>query len=405
MKLAFWKKKQNIEKLTLPKKKIRPNLSLILVSIIFISLIFTFALIYMLNEKVTEVKEERNTLLDDISKSSIILDKNSGTNYSKDMQPSNFKNPGSISQILPTMNRQSEGVIKQRDSLAKTLSNTLIVIDPSVQVKDSDFSDISKYEKNSALIQPALKNIFDEYERLSRFIILTAVSLNIKDVDVNQFSMASDENFQKSILEQISNNNSQVAKLTAQLEQRESQIKMLKDSVDKASTSGEEFRKLYNQQQKEYETIKLQFEELKANMDKKQGYSELSDDDDFEEEGGNSNPEQSNPQQTRNIFPEFYYKLTGQIVDFNSNWGFVIINIGSESNLTLDIDGTTREVTVPAPSGQEIYIARGDTYIAKAKIVSVYAKYSVANVISPTNGEINKGDSIFFDTPQSNTNP
>jgi hypothetical protein len=298
------------------------------------------------------------------------------------------------------LTKQSANLVKERDSLAKSLSFISEIIDSKAIQNESALADLNTYEKSSSTVIEMCRKVLNANKELVGFLAEQAEKLQIPVKDKNELLASSktslDQNFLKSISDGVSNSVQQVTSLKSEISQKDAKITELNNSLKTgASGANDEFKKLFNDQRRQLDQLRREYEALKS----KTLQSDIEEDAELQDLKEASAPEDKPIVVRRTSYPEFYYKLTGNVVDYNSKWGFVIIDIGSESKLNLEIDGEKRDVTVPAPVGQEIYISRGDRFIAKAKIVNVYGKYSVANVIFPANDQITKGDSIFFDAP------
>ncbi|HBM15447.1 MAG TPA: hypothetical protein DD381_03755 [Lentisphaeria bacterium] len=407
MKLFFWKKSGlPKEKFSNDRADIVPIVIKLISGLIVLGLVINFVLLFLLNSKIIKMKEEIEVIFETMNRTASIMDKNSGTSYAKNITPESLKNKETFQQSASLITKQAANLIKERDYLAKTLSSVSALLEPATQQKESSLTDISSYEKSSNSVVETIKKSLDSNNKLSSFIADTAdkfqVSIPERDNFINSSKTNIDQTVLKTVSDALTNNVEQVTQLKQEVTQKDSKISELNDTIkaNQSEKGNTDLKKLFNEQRKELEQLKNDYEELKSEA--AQYAAEEEEDTDLQDIKEASESADVQASENRTSYPEYYYKLTGSVVEFNSKWNFVIINIGSDSKMTLDIDGNQREVTVPVPAGQEIYIARGDQFIAKAKIVNVYGKYSVANVIFPVNDKIQKGDSVFFDQPNSN---
>lgn len=405
MNLAFWKKSDQIQG-SEPSSSDGSNTLIfkIVCGLVVFGMIINFVLLWLLNGKVITLREDKSLMAETINRASMIMDKNSGTSYAKELTIESLVGKETFQTTLPILTKQATVLVKERDALAKALGSISSLIDSTSQQKESAFSDVNSYEQSSKTVYDLSKKLMDANGKLANFVIDIADTLQQSIPDKNNFVVKSrtsiDSVLLKSIVDIVAKDKQQVSSLTDEISQKKSTIAELNNSIKSASGSNDEFKKLFNDQRRELERVKSEHEALKLKM---------AQSDDFDENSGAETSSADNASlqapvmnEVRTVFPEYYYKLRGKVVEYNSKWGFVILDFGSDSKLSLDIDGSYREVTVPAPLGQELYISRGDQFIAKAKIVNVYSKYSVANVIFPTTDQVAKGDSVFFDQPSIN---
>lgn len=402
MKLAFWKKSDQLKSIEPSPVDSTNNNTMIFKAVfglVIFGLVINFVLLWLLNSKVTTLREDKSLMSETINRASSIMDKNSGTSYAKELTVESLANKETFQNALGILTKQATLLTKERDSLASTLGAISLSIDKANAQKEPQLSDINSYEQSSKAVLDQSKKSLDTNSKLATFIAEIAGLLGQTIPDVNEFiiksKISADPILLKSMIDAVTNNKQQLSVLTDEVSSKNEVIAQLNNSVKDTSGNNNELKKLFNEQRRELERVKAEHEELKTKV----AQSDDFDDEDSEDQASGSSSQEPVKNEARTVFPEYYYKLKGKVVEYNTKWGFIILDFGSDSKLNLDIDGSMREVTVPAPLGQELYIARGDQFVAKAKIVNVYAKYAVANVIFPTNDQIVKGDSVFFDQP------
>ena len=96
-----------------------------------------------------------------------------------------------------------------------------------------------------------------------------------------------------------------------------------------------------------------------------------------------------------------YSQLVGKVVDVNKKWDFVVIDLGKNSKLKRMMkNGKPQELKTPLPNDKEMFVSRGDQFIAKIKIVKVSDNCSIANITpGPRGGTVEIGDKVFFPPP------
>lgn len=388
-----------------PKERNNTLIFKVIFGLVILGLIINFVLLWLLNGKVANLREDKDLMAETINRASTIMDKNSGTSYAKELTTESLVNKETFQNALPILTKQATVLAKERDALAKTLASISSLIDTAAQQKESAISDMNSYEQASKAVYDLTKTSLDSNTKLATFFVDIADVIQQNIPDKNEFVAKArtsvDPVLLRSVIEGVTKDKQQVAALTDEISKKDTTITELNNSIKSTSGKDQDITKIFNEQRRELERIKSEHEALKSKI--AQSVASSNEDNDEEVQVSNTSAATATAEnEVRTIFPEYYYKLKGKVVEYNSKWGFVILDFGSDSKLSLNIDGSQREVTVPAPLGQELYISRGDQFIAKAKIVNVYGKYSVANVIFPTPDLVTKGDSVFFDQPSVN---
>ncbi len=404
MKLAFWKKSDRMQRIELhPKKGGYSWIFKVVLGLVILGLLINFVLLLLLNDKTAALRKDKELMAESINRTSIVMDKNSGTAYAKNLSVESLINEDTFQNSLPVLTKQATELTKERDALAKTLSSISSLLDEATRKSEAQFANFNSYEQSSKLVYDMIKKSMDVNNVLATFIVNISEALQQNIPDKNEFISEArfyvDPAFLKSLINNVDKEKQHLSELTDEISKKDKAITELKNTIKNTSGSEDEIKRLFNEQRKELERIKSDYEALKSNVPSSDGFDDENDENDEEVQSNTSTPQPLVQNEVRTVFPEYYYKLRGKVVEYNSKWGFVILDFGADTKLNVEIDGVFKEVTVPAPLGQELYISRGDQYIAKAKIVNVYAKYSVANVIFPANGEVAKGDSVFFDNP------
>ena len=93
-----------------------------------------------------------------------------------------------------------------------------------------------------------------------------------------------------------------------------------------------------------------------------------------------------------------YEQLIGQVLEVNKNYDYVVIDLGKNSKFKRVLaNGKSQELKAPVPENKEMFVSRGDKYIAKIKLVKVSDSCSIGNIVpGPRGGTIEIGDKVFF---------
>lgn len=284
--------------------------------------------------------------------------------------------------------------IKDISSQKNIMINSLQEIANSVQYENFNISgapDMNVVQSKVRGLSGYTKKLFDFNEKLVIFVINMASLTEQKIEKENEFKnklRTFPEDICLPILEDIEKGKKEIENLRQEIDAKTNTIAELRKTIEGVSTNKNKLNHIIQQQQNELIKAKNEYSGLKAQIEKATTHVTV----------GKSLAITDEKPVKKTSYPELYHKLKGNVVEYNPKWGFIIINFGNDSKLNIEGE----EVNVPVPLDTEVYIARGSKFVAKAKIVSVYSKYSVANIIFPVAEEIQKGDNVFFDQPKNN---
>jgi len=100
--------------------------------------------------------------------------------------------------------------------------------------------------------------------------------------------------------------------------------------------------------------------------------------------------------------PKLLKILKGRIIDINTKWDFVVINLGAQSKVEQKIGDKVRLFPVNIPNEEEMVVVRGlDTdkpeFVGKIKLVQINDNCSIANIEKDYKTyDIRVGDVVFF---------
>lgn len=373
------------------KLNIEENLIIKTVVVITVVLAIVNAILLgFVNSKATALYQDKETLAEFLSKMSAALDKSPV----RMIPPSDFMARDMLFSSVNTILKQVNNIVNQRDAMDTSLQS---IADAThyATLNLSDTNDLKVIQSWLNELTEHSKKLFELNEKLSTFVLKIASLTDLSKIDQNNLKeklKSSPEAVCLPILDNVEKNEKATKSSQQEIITKTNTISELKKAIEGASASQKEYQQII--QQKENELIQIKNEYLKLKVQ-------------FENTGKQRITEKISPSAEaapvkKNSYQEFYYNLKGEVVEYNSKWGFIIINFGSDSKLKMNIGGEEKETNIPAPLDKEVYIARGDKFVAKAKIISVYSKYSVANIIFPSAEEIKKGDSVFFAHPKNN---
>lgn len=364
-------------------------ITIVIVLIALFAIVNTILLGFVGN-KAKALHQDKEAMAESLSKISAVLNKAPTKTISKTA----FMARNTLSGHTGTILSQINDIISQKDTMVASLQNAAETVHYS-PLNFSDTNDMNVIQSRLRGLAGHLKKLFDLNEKLSAFV-LKAASLTDQSVtnqnELNEKLSTSPENVYLPILENIEKNKKSVGSLQQEINANTNTIAELKKAIEGAGTNKNELQQMLQQKQNELTKVKNEYSKLKDQIKSVVSQPSVKKTTDVTAVAAVK----------KSPSPELYHKLKGEVVEYNSKWGFIIINFGSDSKLYLDIENEVKEINAPVPLDKEVYIARGDKFVAKAKIVSVYSKYSVANIIFPVAEEVKKGDSVFFDQPKSN---
>ncbi len=369
----------------------RKNLTIkIIVAIIAVFAIANAILLGFVNSKAKELSQDKEAMAESLSKIYASLDKSPANVIAQSAFMVRSMLPGYTSMIL----KQVNDIVNKRDTMVSSLQDVAQAVHyPALNL--SDTNDMNVIQSRLRGLAGHSKKLFDTNENLSAFVLKIASLTDKLEMDQNEFAKklkTSPEEVYLPILEGIEKDKKTVKSLQQEVVVKTNTIAELKKMIEGVGTNKNELQQIIQQKQNELIKIKNEYSSLKSQIKGVDGQPII--------EKSLAAAEVISVKKTS--YPELYYKLKGEVMEYNSKWGFIIINFGSDSKVGVNIKGEEKEVNVPAPLDKEVYIARGDKFVAKARIINVYSKYSVANIIFPVAEEIKKRDSVFFDQPKSN---
>jgi hypothetical protein len=366
----------------------------IIVIVIFIIAIISVVMLTQVVQKAKQINSKNILMAKSINSVSFTLDKGSGTRVSGQLSENNLLKQKDLNILLREFNKQATGIIDQRSLLSLTLKENADSLMLPREFKSSEFDNLSTTKTTGNSLVKLLNKVNLRNDQLVTAIINMSTAMGGK-MDINKFksdnkNLSSLSSLIKPIIEDARNIHGKIVSLNSKLTDKDNEIRQLKKSSSGETTNIRALREIINTQQDELTQLKTEHNKLKdtLNIDNKSGTESI--------ESTESGQVTKKRIKKKTNYPELYYKLKGKVVEYNAKWGFIIVDLGKHNTIITNIDGSEKPVIVPMPTDKEIYIVRGNKFLAKAKIVNVYSKYSVANVIFPAANTIAVGDSVFF---------
>lgn len=377
-----------IKKENPPSLKTKNTTSLkIVIIILCVLVVVNIILLHLVISKANKISKRSAILAESIISSAVTIDKGYGLKFSVPIVGLDITHLSdeNVSQITSSLNAIIPQVIKHKNDLASALSAVSSMIQEGSGISASNFGNFKTYPSSIVSLEEQVKLIMNRYKSLLIFAnnvatVIAYPSLESKLNNVDNLKGSLGE-MHKVLLDK----KAETASLKSTLQDKEKVIAIIKKQLEDISLTKDTLSQTINNNNKQLQQSKDEYNALVQKLDSIQKETEEA--------------AKVAKQKEKTSYPEYFYKLRGKVVEYNSKWGFVIIDLGNNTSLNLTIDGKEKKVNVPVQIDEEMLISRGDKFIAKAKIVNVYNDYSVANLIYPVASEVKLGDTVFFEQP------
>ena len=359
--------------------------------------ILSIVLAYSLYEKRKELIDNNKILANAINKASVAMDKDSGTKVAKFVRTSSLTNAKDINITIIQFNKQLNGIINQRNTLAKTLDliSTSLILPQKFTVKE--FKKIASYKKANTGLMKLINSVNNRNDNYIEFFTKASKDIgyvvNQKDfINKNKNLAGYQKELNGYVLKTVKVKGEYELSNKELAQSKKKIIELQKINVDHLSKSNR-FNLMVKEYDKQLEKLLKENKEVSSSTDKKIEQDE-SPVDQIQGSGVRTIKSPSN------YYPNLYYKLKGKVLKFNKKWGFAIIDLGKINKVKAEIDDIVKTVNVPLPMNKQMFVSRGSKFIAKVTVSKTYDNYSVVNIGSPTDGTIEPGDIVFFPAPE-----
>lgn len=355
----------------------------IIICVLFVFAIFAIILLSLLDSKIKQLYTLNNTLSEGFGRISLKLDEDSGTHFGRNFNTALFRNPETVANALMTQYRQADEIIKQRNKIAEQI----IGITQALKLPQ-----ISSPQQIESLVtsKDALINISSEInkvnernDKLINYLVQIANTVGLNQADIQS----------------LKEDNSKYSQSYPSLEKLLNSAQTLKSNLVNAQNSVQELTQNLQTLQTSYNSATAEDNSLKSKLaDLQQQITLLkTENEQLKQNQFTFEKQELKAQSEQQLSPnesEQYLKLKGEVVEYNPKWGFAIINLGSLSSISEDVNGSLKTVKVPVKVGLTVNITRDNKFIAKGDIVEVFDNYSVVNIVFPLNSDVQKNDQI-----------
>jgi len=367
-----------------------------------ILVIISLILAFLLYGKRKELSESNPKMVSAISNIAVILDRGSGTLYSRNLYANSTKGLQVLGANLKKAEKQARDIIKQRNNMGKTLAVIATKLQLPAKFTEKQFQSVKTYQKSADDLVQYSEQVNDRNNFFVDYFVKIADEIQQPLEDKSAF-VSANKNLKgySETLNKLTQNikivNSELNSAKEQFNESDSKLKKIEDKLLNmpSSASGKEYKTLITEYEKQLEELQKKNADLTNSISKHQVSGSS---------GEALNPlEKMHPDKRleyenklKDIESGLYVKLTGKVLKYDKKWGFAIIDIGKNNNIDFTIDGREETATVALPLNKEMFVSRENKFIAKVNVIKVVDNYAVVNLSSPSDAVIQTGDTVFF---------
>jgi len=397
-------------------KVVNVALSILILLLAIASAVFSFFLF----EKRTQLIDGWKKLATTISQSATELDKGSGTKVGTDLTQENLSHEkyAELDQRLAKLTDQSRKLIRQRDELAETLRRIGTIAEMNNVGASDAFKNLTTYSTSKDDVVNGVGALADRRNKIAQSVADAAGKLDF-NTNIGKLRAAdSDE------LNQFASQLSQYAKERRALE---GALNELSRQVGGGSLnfSGSNFQSSLNKVKLALSALKNKLAEADraiATRDQQiqRQKSELSGKDNqiagLQKQLGEKtyqldtlrtalgiSKDEALPMPWKPGSPEVRKRVVGHVADVSSKYGYIAINLGTDSTVPQQLGNKTGQINMDLAPGLEMVVSRGDLdvptsdFITKVKLTKVDKDCSIAEPVGVPNGSIKVGDKVWFE--------
>ena len=397
-------------------KVVNVALSILILLLAIASAVFSFFLF----EKRTQLIDGWKKLATTISQSATELDKGSGTKVGTDLTQENLSHEkyAELDQRLAKLTDQSRKLIRQRDELAETLRRIGTIAEMNNVGASDAFKNLTTYSTSKDDVVNGVGALADRRNKIAQSVADAAGKLDF-NTNIGKLRAAdSDE------LNQFASQLSQYAKERRALE---GALNELSRQVGGGSLnfSGSNFQSSLNKVKLALSALKNKLAEADraiATRDQQiqRQKSELSGKDNqiagLQKQLGEKtyqldtlrtalgiSKDEALPMPWKPGSPEVRKRVVGHVADVSSKYGYIAINLGTDSTVPQQLGNKTGQINMDLAPGLEMVVSRGDLdvptsdFITKVKLTKVDKDFSIAEPVGVPNGSIKVGDKVWFE--------
>lgn len=394
-------------------------LSILILLLAIASAVFS----YFLFEKREQMVKGWEKMAVTVSQASAELDKGSGTSVAKLLSPEllSHEKYSELDKNLTQLTQQAQKVVQQRDDLGATIKKIATVTEMKNIPNSDDFTKIDAYAA-------AKKNVFDwvvetkeRQDGIIRQICDTASKL---DVSIAAGALRTPEYAGemrkldtkiatvKSRIDSYNDSFSQMARIFGSSSPDLSD-NAYSGSIRSITDAAQKMKDDLGSAKSSLESTKNQLASLQSTVKGKDSSIQnlqkdiKGRDDQIAKLKMIINPAGDKDVKDLKLWaegsPEARMAVQGKIIDINRKYGFVVVDLGSNTKVDQAIGNKVNPVNPKITSNIDMVVARGlegdnTQYVGRIKIIKVHDNCSIANVIPGSTGdrEVKIGDTVYL---------
>lgn len=398
-------------------KAVNVVLSILILLLAVASAVFS----YFLFDKRTQLLDGWKKMAVTINQSATEMDKKSGTKVGQELtvEALSHEHYAELDAKLAKLTNQSRQLVKQRDDLVAALIQIGNTAEMNNVASEDNFKNMTTYADSKNNVVQGVGAMKDKRDKIVESV-KEAVSENLHfEVDSNNFRTAdpdalkqfSDrlkkfgderqdfENALKEITNQAGGNSELdfANNFTKALDQARQAVVGLKGKLDDANRTigscNQEIQRQKNElnnRNNEIATLKKTLDDRLYQLNALRGSLGLEKD-------------EALPMPWKPGSPEARKLIVGRVADVSAKYGYIAIDLGTESTVPQELGKTIGQINVDLKPGDEMIVSRGDLavptpdFVTKIKLTKVDKNCSIAEPIGASKDTIQIGDKVWFD--------
>lgn len=373
-----------------------------------------FVVSFLLFQKREQLVKGWEKLGTAISSSSVAMDKGSGTAYAKKLDATSLKHTqySNLDTLLPEFKKQTADIMNQRGELSSSLVKVTTALELTKVPQVSELETVKTTKETADGIVAGV----EKFNQINNDVLTKVTTIGSKvHVDVNINGLKGD-----SAADNINRITSGVTALKTKADTMATSLTEIARVVSADSNFGDAgYHSAVVDTVSKTKEMKKRHDSYKSELDAannkiKQVTNDLKNRDN-EIKSLNRKIvalERSNKTERKDVDddspkmdstdPRLLRLVKGQVIEVNTKWDYVVINLGQQSTIEYKVGEKASMVPVKIPENEEMIVVRGldskePEFIGKVKIVQVNPNCSIANIMpEPKAKKVKVGDTVYF---------
>lgn len=376
--------------------------------VILLLSIATFAMSFLLFQKREQLVKGWEKMSAAVSSASATLDKGSDTDYAKKLSAEAMGHTkySELETLLPQFQTQVKDITAQRNELGGSLVKVAGYLELPKEFKAETIDSMKTYKQSSAELVAEVEN----FAQINNNVLSKVVGIGERagvntdlaglkgaSASANINKISSGVNSLRSKSDTLADRFSDVAKVVGasanfdgesyrnSVSDALNKVREMKTRHDRFSADLNTHKGIVAKQKTELDTFARSVKVLEQKIANLENKLEIAT-------GGKGKVDDT-PQMAPTD-PKLLKMLKGRVIDVNTKWDFVVINIGKNSKVS--------SMNVAIPKNEEMVVVRGlgtasPKFVGKVRIVEVNDDCSIANIVPDKEGDsIKIGDVVYF---------